>query len=298
MTFKMITRLTDSIWIVHGLNNGRYPYSHSLYIKDGGVLVDAGADPGEIDRLREGEGIETVVMTHYHEDHFTYLSRLPDAQVWASEADAPAFESLETLLAYESAAGTEWEAQYRKLLTEKFHFAPRKIARGIVNGEELLFGKTRAIAIVAPGHSHGHLCLHFPDEEILFLADYDLTAFGPWYGDARSGIEELRRSVRRLAAIGARICVTSHEGPTYQGSIVEKAEAYLSNIDRREQALREFLRTPRTRAQIISRRLVCGPENDWWWLDYAEWSILSKHLDEMMLRGEASFEDGQYRMLT
>ncbi|MCL1925748.1 MAG: MBL fold metallo-hydrolase [Syntrophorhabdaceae bacterium] len=293
----MITKLTDQIWIVHGLNNGRYPYSHSLYIKDSGILVDAGADPDEIDRLREGEGIETVMMTHYHEDHFTYLSRVPDAQVWASEADAPAFGSLETLLAYESAAGTEWEAPYRKLLTEKFHFTPRKIARGITDGEELLFGKTRAVAVVSPGHSQGHLCLHFPDEEILFMADYDLTEFGPWYGDARCGIEDLRRSVRRLAKIDARICVTSHEGPTYQGSIAEKAEAYLATISGREQALREFLRKPRTRAEIISRRLFCGQGNDWWWLDYAEWSLFLKHMDEMMLRGEASFEDGRYRLL-
>ena len=262
------------------------------------MLVDAGSDPEEIDRLRASEGIATVLMTHYHEDHFTSLSRLPDAEVWASEADAPAFGSLETLLAYEAAAETEWEAQYRKLLTEKFHFSPRNIARRIIDEEELFLGKTRATAIVAPGHSQGHLCLHFPDEGILFLADYDLTAPGPWYGDTRCSIKELKRSVLRLAAIGARICVTSHEGPTHFGPIVEKAETYLAQISRREQALREFLSKPRTRAEIISKRLVCGPGNDWWWLDYAEWSIISKHLDEMILRGEASFEDGQYRLLS
>jgi glyoxylase-like metal-dependent hydrolase (beta-lactamase superfamily II) len=292
----LITRLTDKIWIVHGLKNGNYPYSHSLYIKDGGVLIDAGSDPEEIDRLREGEGIETVVMTHYHEDHFTYLSRMPQAQVWASASDASAFESLDALLACEAAAKTEWEAPYRKLLTEKFSFAPRNIARKVVDGEELLFGKTRAVAVVAPGHSPGHLCLHFPDDGILFLADYDLAAFGPWYGDAGCGIEEFRRSVRRLASIDARICVVSHEEPIHRGPIAQKTEAYLANIDRREQALREFLQKPRTRAQIISRRLVCGPENDWWWLDYAEWSLLSKHLEEMVLRGEASFENERYQL--
>ena len=293
----MITQLTDKIWIVHGLNNGRYPYSHSLYIKDGGVLVDAGADLEEIRRLRDGEGIETVLMTHYHEDHFTWLSQVPEARVWASKDDAPAFASFEALLEHEAALGTEWEARYLKLLSEKFHFVPRGIAREIADGEELLFGKTRAVAVIAPGHSLGHLCLYFPDDKILFMADYDLTAFGPWYGDARSSLEELRNSVRRLAAIDARICVVSHEGPTHNGPIAEKAEAYLAWIDRREQALREFLRKPRSRAEIISRRLICGPGNDWWWLDYAEWSIISKHLDEMIRRGDASFEEGRYQLL-
>ncbi len=294
----MITRLTDRIRIVEGGKNGRYPYSHSLYIRDGGgFLVDAGSDPAEIKRLQESEEISTVVMTHYHEDHFTYLSRLPDAEVWASAADAPALESLDTLLFFQAATGTEWETPYRELLAGKFPFAPRRVARRVTDGEELLFGKTRAIAVVAPGHSPGHLCLHFPDEGILFLGDYDLTAFGPWYGDAPCGIDGFRRSARRLATIGADTFVVSHEGPVHPGPIGKKVEAYLSVIDRREEALREFLREPRTRAEIIARRLIYGPGNDWWWLDYAEWSLSAKHLEAMILRGEASCEDGAFRAL-
>jgi len=294
----VITKLSDRIWIVHGLKNGKYPHSHSIYINDGGgVLVDAGSDPEEIDRLRNEHGIATVVMTHYHEDHFTHLCRLPDAQLWASEADAPALESLDTLLAFESAAGTEWEAPYRCLLTEKFFFEPRKVARKIADGEELFFGETRAVAVVTPGHSCGNLCLYFPDDEILFLADYDLGAFGPWYGDAKCRIDEVRCSVRRLAAINARTCVVSHEGPTHHGPIAEKAAKYLAKIDQRDQALRDYLKEPRTRAEIISRRLVSETQNKWWWLNYAEWSVVSKHLGEMMKRGEVVLEDERYRLL-
>jgi glyoxylase-like metal-dependent hydrolase (beta-lactamase superfamily II) len=294
----MIARLTDRIRIVAGGKDGRYPYSHSLHIRDGGgFLVDAGSDPAEIVRLRESEGIAAVVMTHYHEDHFTYLSRVPDAEVWASAADAPALESLETLLAFEAALGTEWEAPYRELLAEKFPFSPRNVARRVADGEELSFGRTRAVAVVAPGHSPGHLCLHFPDDGILFLGDYDLSPYGPWYGDAMCDIESFRRSARRLAAIGADVCVVSHEGPVVRGPIADRVEAYLSVIDRREEALREFLRKPRSRAEIIARRLVHGPENDWWWLDYAEWSLLSKHLEGMILRGEAACDDGLFRAL-
>src|SRR5512134_1825026 len=107
-----ITRLSDRIWVVEGGKGGRYPFSHSLYVADGGgFLVDA----AEIDRLRREEGVAAVVMTHYHEDHFTYLSRLPDAEVWASGGDAPALESLSTLLDMYAVTGTEWEPFYRKL---------------------------------------------------------------------------------------------------------------------------------------------------------------------------------------
>ena len=63
----MIRRLTEKIWVVEGGKDGRYPYAHSLYVADGGcILVDAGSDPVEIERLRTSNGIAAVVMSHYH----------------------------------------------------------------------------------------------------------------------------------------------------------------------------------------------------------------------------------------
>ncbi|HQT98371.1 MAG TPA: MBL fold metallo-hydrolase, partial [Thermodesulfobacteriota bacterium] len=160
--------------------------------------------------------------------------------------------------------------------------------------EELRFGDTRAVAVVAPGHTPGHLCLHFPDDGILFLGDYDLTAFGPWYGDAPCGIDAFRRSARRLAAIPADRFVVSHEGPVHRGPIAEKMDAYLAVIDRREEALRDYLREPRSRGEIIAARLIYGPDHDGPWFDYGEWALLSKHLDAMIARGEAALRDGAY----
>jgi len=293
----MITKLTDRIWVVPGGTDGRYPRSHSLYIRDGGgFLVDAGSDAEAIARLRRDEGIATVIMTHYHEDHFTFLPLLPEAPLWSSAEDAAALESLETLLSWYGVLGTEWEAFYRTLFAGKFPFSPRRVDRRIRDGEELRLGGTRAVAVVAPGHTPGTLCLHFPDDGILFLGDYDLTAFGPWYGDAPCGIDAFRRSARRLAEIPAERCVVSHEGPVHPGPIAGRMDAYLAVIDRREEALREFLREPRTRAGIIARRLIYGPGRDGAWFDYGEWALLSKHLDGMIARGEASLRDGVYTL--
>ena len=293
----MLTKLTKRIWVVEGGKGGRYPYAHSLYVADGGgILVDAGSDPAEIERLRSSSGIAAVVMSHYHEDHFTFLSRLPDSPVWSSAADAPALESLETLLAWYGVLANEWDAFYRKLFAETFPFAPRRIARKIADGEELRFGGTRAVAVVAPGHTPGHLCLHFPDDGILFLGDYDLTAFGPWYGDTSCDIGAFRKSALRLAAIAADRYVVSHEEPVHRGPITERMNAYLAVIDRREEALRDFLREPRSRAEIIARRLIYGPGRDGPWFDYGEWALLSKHLDGLVARGEADRRDGDYAL--
>src|SRR4030042_1532305 len=147
-----------------------------------------------------------------------------------------------------------------------------------------------------PRPSPGHLCLHFPTEGILFLADYDLTPFGPWYGDKPCKIGEFRRSARMLAGVGARVNVVSHEDPVHEGSIAAKMEGYLSVIDRREESLRKFLVRPRTRAGIVDGRIVHGERRPGPWFDYGEWALLGKHLEGMVARGEAVVEEGRYAL--
>lgn len=293
----MIERLSDRVWLVWGGKGGRYPYSHSLYIRDGGgVLVDCGSDLQDILRLRKEAGLAAVLMTHYHEDHFLFLHLFPDVALFASAADAPAFASLDQLLARYGLPNTPWEPFFRSLFAEKFPFVPRRAERLIGNGERLRLGRTEAVAIVAPGHTPGHLCVFFPADGILFLGDYDLTSFGPWYGDAPGDIASFRRSARALAAVGAATNVVSHEEPVHHGPIAGKMEAYLSVIDRREEALREFLRTPRTREEIIARRIVYGPGKNGPWFDYGEWALLSKHLERMLAQKEAVLCDGRYAL--
>ncbi len=293
----MIRRLADRIWLVEGGKGGRYPYSHSLYVRDGGgILVDCGSDCDEIARLRQDEGLVAILMSHYHEDHFLFLKRFPDVAVWASEGDAPALESFDVFLDWYGVAGTGSEAWFRNLFAEKFPYAPRAVARRLSDRERIRFGRTEAVAVVAPGHTPGHLCLHFPAEGILFMADYDLTAFGPWYGDKPGSIDAFRRSARMLAEIGAPVNVVSHEAPVHRGDIRAGTEAYLAVIDRREEALRAHLREPRTREEIVAARIVYGRERTGPWFDYGEWALLSKHIERMEADGDVVRADGRYAL--
>lgn len=292
----MISRIADRILLVEGGKEGRYPYSHSLYIREGGgVLVDCGSDLSEIRRLREREGLAAILLTHYHEDHFTFLSEFPDVEVWASEEDAPVLGSMELLLSRYGLTGTASEPFFRNLFLEKFRFAPRTVTRRIADRERIRFGRrTEAVAIVAPGHTPGHLCLLFPSEGILFLADYDLSPFGPWYGDEPGSIDQFRRSARMLAQVGARTHVVSHEEAVHRGEISRKVEEYLSVIDRREESLREFLARPRTKEEIVARRIVYGKERTGPWFDYGEWALMGKHLFAMIGRNEAVLDGDRY----
>lgn len=293
----MIRRITERLLLVEGGKGGRYPYSHSLYIRDGGgVLVDCGSDLEEIRRLRDREGLSAILMTHYHEDHFLFLREFPEVEVWASEEDAPALESLPVLLSWYGVAGTESEEFFRNLLVGKFHFEPRRVSRRIADRERIRFGRhLEAVAIVAPGHTPGHLCLHFPSEGVLFLADYDLSGFGPWYGDEPGDIGMFRKSARMLAEIGEKIHLVSHEEPVHTGDISGKVEEYLSVIDRREEALRGFLAEPRTMEEIVSRRIVYGEGRGGPWFDYGERALMGKHLEGMIARGDAVLSGSRYR---
>jgi glyoxylase-like metal-dependent hydrolase (beta-lactamase superfamily II) len=293
----LLRRLSPKISLIEGGKGGRYPYSHSLYIHDGGgVLVDCGSDPEEISRLEKEEGIRIVVMTHYHEDHFSFLHAMPEAEIWASAEDAPALESFDVLLDRYGVTGSDWEPFFRSLLSDKFSYRPRRVSRKIADGERLRFGGTEAVAIVAPGHTPGHLCLYFPSEGILFMADYDLTDFGPWYGDNPGSIDDFRRSARKLAAVGARMNAVSHETAVHQGDIGMKVAAYLSHIDRREETLRDFLGAPRTMREIIARRIVYGEGRPGPWFDYGEWALMGKHLEVLLSTGEAVRDGESYLM--
>ncbi|MGZ8462914.1 MAG: MBL fold metallo-hydrolase, partial [Candidatus Deferrimicrobiaceae bacterium] len=69
-----------------------------------------------------------------------------------------------------------------------------------------------------------------------------------------------------------------------------------SVIDRREESLRKFLVRPRTRDEIVARRVVYGEGRPGPWFDYGEWALLGKHLEGMVARGEAFVEEGRYAL--
>ena len=65
--------------------------------------------------------------------------------------------------------------------------------------------------IATPGHTPGHLAFFFREASLLFAGDYDLTRFGPWYGDLFSSIEQTRASIDLLQKIPAGVVMTGHE---------------------------------------------------------------------------------------
>jgi hydroxyacylglutathione hydrolase len=185
------------IWFIRGPNKGRYPNCHSIYIQEAGILIDPASDRKRLESLKRENGVKLILLSHAHEDHFTHMDLFDDVPLWASAADGPLLTNADRLLDSYGASG-EMRDLFRNILKEQFNFRPRKPDRLLKDGDLIDGGGLTIQALHTPGHTPGHLSFLFSEPRILFLGDYDLTSFGPWYGDAFSSIEETIKSVLRL----------------------------------------------------------------------------------------------------
>lgn len=280
-----------------GENRGRYPFCHSLYIEGAGVLIDPASSRERLIRLHAEQGVKMVWLSHWHEDHFMHLDLFDDLPLWVSPLDAPPLADLQVLLDWYGFNAEErpfWEP----LLLEQFHFRPRRPARNLLGGETIRLGDVSVEVLATPGHTPGHLAFFFRENGVLFTGDYDLTRFGPWYGDVFSDIDQTRASLSRLQGIAARIVLTGHEKGFFERPPAELWESYGAVIAEREKKLLALLETPRTLPEIVEARIIYGKEREpKAFFDFGERVHMKKHLDHLIRRGLVIREDELYRKI-
>jgi hydroxyacylglutathione hydrolase len=291
----MEERSFGPIRFIPGDNRGRYPFCNSLYIEGAGVLIDPASDRERLIRLRAEEEVKMVWLSHWHEDHFTHLDLFDDLPLWISSRDAPPLADLEILLdwyGFNDRERTFWE----RLLREQFHYRPRKPARCFVDGETIRLGGLSVDVIATPGHTPGHLAFFFREPSVLYAGDYDLTRFGPWYGDLFSDIDELLASLDRLREIPAHIVLTGHETGIFEEPTGELWRQYGLVIAEREKKLLHLLEQPRTLEEIVAACIIYGkPREPREFFAFGERVHMIKHLENLRKRGMVLSENGCYR---
>jgi len=291
----MTDRRFENITLVEGKNNGRYPFCHTLLIEDSvRVLVDPACGQKKMAAVREPAGIDVIINTHYHEDHVAYNHLFPEAEVWAHRADRIGLSSIEGYFRMGIEMPPGMREQWGRILEDRFHYLGWTPSRFLEDGEELLLGETRARVVHAPGHTPGHVCLHFPDQELLYLADLDMTRFGPWYGDKTSNIDDLVQSIKKVKVIKAKLYVPSHEGPVIE-DIGELADAYSRVVEEREQRVIENLREPASIEELAARWIIYKkPRDPEEFFMPSERAMLGKHLARLVDRGVVVLEGKKY----
>ncbi len=288
----MLERDFGHVTFMPGENRGKYPNCHSIFLKESGVLIDPAADRRRLEELKQKQEVKTIWLSHWHEDHFLNLDLFADLPIWISHFDAPPLCSLDTFLDYYG-VDEEERVFWEPLMTDFFRYKPRQISGYLSDGDCIDLGGETAEIIAAPGHTPGHLAINFRKSRVLFLADYDLTPFGPWYGDAGSSIEQTIASLRRLKQIDASVWIACHEKGVFEDDPGLAWSEYENVIFRREEKLLLFLSEPRSMEDIINAWIVYGkPREPLMFYRFGERRLMLKHLERLMQQGIVS-HDGQ-----
>lgn len=282
---------------IPGPNKGRYPYCHSLYIGDAGVLIDPGSDRQRLQELRATGNLRMVWLSHWHEDHHTQLDLFPELPLWIGEHDAPPLSDLELMLDWYGLSDPGQRDFFRASMREQFHFQPRIADRLLKDGEVLDLDCVTAEVIHAPGHTAGHLAFFFREPQVLFLGDIDLTPFGPWYGDRNSSIEETMHSVAKLRQLPAKVWLTSHEKGIFLENPGALWDDYLRVIERRDEKLRNLLQNGPNMEEIVNTWIVYGRAREpREFYEFGERANMQKHLERMAHDGVLVCKDGAYSL--
>jgi glyoxylase-like metal-dependent hydrolase (beta-lactamase superfamily II) len=285
--------------LLGGSRGGKYPSGNSLLLEDDLCLVvDPSLDVAEAGASVTSRKVDLVINSHAHEDHFAGNSVFEDAELLLHENDAPLMASLDALMAGYG-MDEEFDTLWRQVTVDKFNFRPRPDARSAVDGEVVDTGRNRVHLLHTPGHTAGHLVVRFEPDDIVFVGDLDLTAFGPYYADASASLDETVASLEMLRdmAPGLRAFVSFHEAGVIEDDLVGAVDRYLAVVDHRDRRLLELTEEPRSLGEIARECVVYGKRYEHIpWQPFVERVMMERHAERLIARGELTREeDGRFR---
>ena len=285
------------IRFIHGENGGKYPFNHSLYLEGdkARVIIDPSCSLQKLTDLQKKSKVDQVWLSHWHEDHIGFLNLFENSTLRVSERDFPPLTDIDIFLDWYGIAEANLREIWKNVLLNNFNYHPQQEALFLNNEETINLGSLPIQVIATPGHTPGHLSFFFPDEEILFLGDYDLTSFGPWYGDVYSSIEETIESIHNLKNIPARRWIASHNTGLFEQNPGKLWDDYENVIYQREEKILNFLDKPKTLEQLVSAWLIYGkPREPKEFFEFNERALLGKHLEDLERRRKIVLDKDQY----
>ncbi|MXP24111.1 MBL fold metallo-hydrolase [Gordonia sp. HNM0687] len=280
------------VTVLTSAHGGAYPYGNSVVVM--GSEATLVVDPSlEVDR--DPVGADAVMISHAHEDHLAGLRHF-SATTYCHHADVQAVRSLEVLLEGYGLTTAETTAVGEQI-DDQFHLPPGfPDAVGVDAAHEFDLGGVRASVIHLPGHTAGHCGVLVEPTGFLYVADIDLTSFGPMYGDVGSSVEDYLRSIETVRSIDARWYGTFHQKGVIDGAAEfrRRLDDYVQVIGRREDRLLAFLEVPRTLDDIVRHRLVYRPHVELPFVDAVERRTAQLHLDRLIGQDAVESHDGRY----
>jgi glyoxylase-like metal-dependent hydrolase (beta-lactamase superfamily II) len=244
--------IAPGIYHVPGKNRSRFPYCSCLYAAGSQtrVLIDAGMGANHLAPVKHA-GIDWLFFTHSHMDHRLTRREITQVPAGCHPLEVPYFTDQkrfhEELGFKRSGLNLAWLYESDPRLFDL------KISRFINDGDSLDLGGVTLAAILAPGHSPGHLSFFIPEYELLFSGDIDLTPFGPFYGHDVGNIRQMEASIDRLKDLGAKMVLTAHGG-LFTSDIKNRFDAFRAVIEKRDRLILDRLERPKALSGLVG----CG----------------------------------------
>jgi len=296
------------IRVIPGEDRCRFPHCTSLFIDDEvKVLIDPGAGLKTLTALKQETQVDLVINTHYHFDHISYNYLFDQARIMIHEKEAPCFRerrNLGSLLGMQEVYGPEWvdgwiariadpaaiQSPFSPQNRHQWWLSTARVDEEYRWGDVLDFGKTRMEIIGTPGHSQGFSCMNFPDHGVMYVADIDLTSFGPWYAGSDSDIDLFISSCEKIKTIDCEQFITGHErGVLGREDFLAGLDRFIAIIDQRDRAILSVLTRPLPLREIVDRGLIYSSKYHVdAWIYMWEFIMIKKHIRRMVDRGQIS----------
>ncbi len=299
MTLNFITPISkkNEIYFIQGKNNGKVPYSNALLIKD--ILIDTGISPLYLKKLQHKFNLNTIIFSHWHDDHIRDNKILNVDTYICHEKAKPIIEDMERLIDLYDIRNTPAEPIFKDFLSNIINVYEMSIDHSFKNDQKIRIGTNLEFtALYTPGHSIGHICLYEPNLKLAFFGDIDLSRFGPWYGGLDSDIGQFKNSIERLQKLDIQIAITGHSG-IYEGSefIKKKLEEYKKIFEFRDNLILDHLMDskPLTAADLTGKNIIYK-NYDFFkpFLLRMERTMIQKHLDKLLKEKRIEESDSGY----
>ena len=162
------------------------------------AVIDTGLSISRLEQKLRGviapERVDYVINTHAHIDHCGGNPLFPNARTLIHELDAKAMSDGRFYGTASLFSGGR-SMNYHRVLKE---------------GDVIDLGGAELEVLHTPGHTPGSICLYIASEKALFSGDTLFAGGSFGRSDLGGNMEQLKRSLRRLAALEIEVLYPGH----------------------------------------------------------------------------------------
>ena len=273
------------IYFIEGARDGKYPYSHSLLFGD--VLIDTGISSRLLRKLKRQHPINTVLLSHWHEDHTSGNRLLPNVKFRIHSNDKFLIENVDKFNEFYGISNTPGEEEFEWLM-ESLRLKNTKIDEIIGDNQILKIGNGIEVKVIyTPGHTAGHCAFLELNSKIAFLADIDLTKF-VFYAGIDSNLMDFEDSLDKLSKLDIKTAVTGHRGVVDgEKEIKKELNDYKSIIYKRDERILSLFSEikPKTLLDFKKQNLIYKYYSQFKEYEIiAEMIMIQKHIDKFLVK--------------